>query len=670
MAPKRKLPEVEKELEDVKQDLEETKKALEAKEETLTKSEAEKKKAQTDSQAKIKTLETNLKKLTDEKERANKDGTESKKLLTGEKEKLKKQEEKAREELKERSEQIEKLNREKRALEAEREDLERKQRELEGTIKTKDGIIAEKTNDQQSAKFFLDVSIDACQFAKPFPYFITVQLGDDFEPRRTDTSYATQYPAFQCCSFLLPFNEGRPTENQLILRSYIVVNPNDPSSSTKKLGEAIISLDELTEDSGLQSIEDDYTRELRQRTIVKNVSFRRKRGGDFNASGGMIASSSTGQLLPGQVEVSIGRDGSVSPTKQGDSGENAHVLVGKCLVRIEKKYMKPSESSTWKPRYGVTAPGALGDAPGSSISGPNEKLSKKDASQVAGLDQSLWLIQPFQHRLRILLHCVKDLVYVSEKTPGAGPVTSAMKGFFQQGGSSGSTSDPTRPRLVVTARTLRHDGSTSFEIFSGDVPLPMEQFGSTVANVLDYLNLNQEIVVPLRLPNADSLRDQRCQLTLEIHEDRSIKEVLSVVFFLNVIPAFDSVTVLACAKNTEWALGQGFVLASEPASTNLNDNPELVKLFSSNPNTNDPLDAEQTGKRHHRAYKPAFCFSLTREIELSDIAESYHGMEWRLHGIPPTRPLPESVNNPVLVISPDFPVNSAEMPAPRIPILK
>ena len=56
--------------------------------------------------------------------------------------------------------------------------------------------------------------IDGCEFARAFPYYVTVQLGTDTKEnvRRTETSISSQFPSFENCAFLLPFH-NEPTES-------------------------------------------------------------------------------------------------------------------------------------------------------------------------------------------------------------------------------------------------------------------------------------------------------------------------------------------------------------------------------------------------------------------------------------------------------------------------
>merc|ERR1712085_148123 len=90
------------------------------------------------------------------------------------------------------------------------------------------------------------------------------------------------------------------------------------------------------------------------------------------------------------------------------------------------------------------------------------------------------------------------------------------------------------------------------------------------------------------LPNSGSLRDQRCELILELREQRSIVEVLNVVFFLNVIPAFDSCTIMAVARNSEWTHSGTSAFAGPGRDTNklsssdaMASDPNLLRIFGS-----------------------------------------------------------------------------------------
>eukprot|EP00392_Amoebophrya_sp_AT5.2_P015346 g15548.t1 len=605
-----------------------------------------------------------------------------------------------KEELLKRDAQIAELEGAKQALEDAKGKLEENKLELERNIEKKNQIIQNQDEDNASAKFFLDVSLDSCEFAKPFPYFITVALADDvggdltqdgggarqISTRKTEVSPCTQYPSFDNSSFLLPFHDEN-TESDLILDCYVVVNPEQGPDAqiVKKLGQAVVSLAEL---GALKSERQDPTlMELRQRTIVQNCSFLRKseKGG---SDGGMI-------------------------------------LVGKCLLRIEKKLLKPSEEL----KVELQNPTAVTDV---------ERV--KDKTLVEQLDQGLWLVTPFQHRLRVLCHCAKNVLY-------------------QHGGSSSSTSSNTRgggssgeedPRVIVTTRILRFDGTIAFEAVSSEFsphalnegttnprgagggggtttmgssdpgrgagveyPSPPKVFsekqkaarraattpgaiGGDVGDedrdangdhagggpaagrsqnlsflhqdstasaapparqhrlqFTDSLLLNQELVLPLPSTSSSfhqagslqhggssssssidrssfSLRDSRCEIAVSVVTERQVREILCVQFFLNVLPAFDPVT-LWCIWWDQVGQGQG-----------------VNKLKS-----------------------PELCVTVTREIPLPDVAETYHGLEFRCHGVPAARPLPEMANKGLLVVSPDFPATSElAMPAPRITLVR
>ncbi|CAD7936601.1 unnamed protein product [Amoebophrya sp. A25] len=529
--------------------------------------------------------------------------------------------------------QLAQLREEKSQLETTQAELEDRKLQLEKNVEMKAKIIQEQEEDSQASKFFLDVSIDGCEFAKPFPYFLTVQLGDEFAPRRTDTSASTQYPQFESSSFLLPFHDEN-TENQLIVRAYVVVNPEREDSAVKKLGEAIVSLHELGALKAPDRI-DPRLAELRQKTIVHNASFLRK------------------------TEPRSG-----APTDAVSSG-NHHVLVGKCMLRIEKKLLKPSEELILTHQRG---------------DGQNDIEKVKDTSLAEELDQGLWLVTPFQHRLRILCHCAKDVVYLQ----------------YQEGGSSSSTAPPPRApdpmsavdalqdledanngtdtagaavrsssvnvsappvKLQVTARLLRYDGTCAFQVPGAEFEVqPPGQFN---ADIVEHLILNQELVLPLGLngggASTTDLRDQRCELTVTLVRNADVREILCVQFFLNVIPAFDPVTVMCCTSG-----GGSSVSAGGGTSFHAGGAPTSGLLVPGGPIGKFPSG-------------PGLCFTVTREIPLPDIAESFHGIEFRCHGVPTARPLPEMANHALLLVSPDFPTQTQQysgMPTPRVTIVR
>ena len=88
----------------------------------------------------------------------------------------------------------------------------------------------------------------------------------------------------------------------------------------------------------------------------------------------------------------------------------------------------------------------------------------------------------------------------------------------------------------------------SLQMSSSEIPFPEELVGATVADTLDFLLINQEITLPLRVPGGN-LRDQRCQLSVHLLEPaKAVHEILNIAFFLNVVPAFDPVTVHCMAS--------------------------------------------------------------------------------------------------------------------------
>jgi len=85
----------------------------------------------------------------------------------------------------------------------------------------------------------IDVEISGCEFAKAFPYFLTVQLGNA-EKRRTDISPPSDRPSFAKSCFLLPDVEAK----DLTICAFCVVNPcGQGEGSARELGTAMISVE-------------------------------------------------------------------------------------------------------------------------------------------------------------------------------------------------------------------------------------------------------------------------------------------------------------------------------------------------------------------------------------------------------------------------------------------
>lgn len=87
-------------------------------------------------------------------------------------------------------------------------------------------VIAQRA--QKAAMPLIDIEISACEFAKPFRYFITVELGV-LEKRQTDISEPNDRPVFSKSSFLLP--DAGPI-SELVLRAFCVIG-----SSKNDLGD-------------------------------------------------------------------------------------------------------------------------------------------------------------------------------------------------------------------------------------------------------------------------------------------------------------------------------------------------------------------------------------------------------------------------------------------------
>jgi len=125
------------------------------------------------------------------------------------------------------------------------EEAKKKQSEIQATLQKE----LQNVNDTYSAKLkvkeekekesLVDIEISSCEFAKPFPYFITVQLGSG-DKRRTDISAPSDRPVFANSKFLLPDTQAK----DVYVSAYCVVNPGGQGEgSARELGSAVISID-------------------------------------------------------------------------------------------------------------------------------------------------------------------------------------------------------------------------------------------------------------------------------------------------------------------------------------------------------------------------------------------------------------------------------------------
>ena len=103
------------------------------------------------------------------------------------------------------------------------------------------------------SKTTLEIIIENAEFAKEFPYFITVQLEGYDDKRRTAVSDKTKTPTFKENKFYLPLKDyDLMIQQRLIICSFLIVkNPEDIDENkitgqAKQLGESILDLAPLT----------------------------------------------------------------------------------------------------------------------------------------------------------------------------------------------------------------------------------------------------------------------------------------------------------------------------------------------------------------------------------------------------------------------------------------
>ena len=102
-------------------------------------------------------------------------------------------------------------------------------------------------------KTTLEIVIENAEFAKEFNYFITIQLDNNSEKRRTDVSESNKNPVFTNNKFYLQLEQYDLLINQRInFAAFIVVErpenlSKEGDGSAKLLGESILELAPLTE---------------------------------------------------------------------------------------------------------------------------------------------------------------------------------------------------------------------------------------------------------------------------------------------------------------------------------------------------------------------------------------------------------------------------------------
>lgn len=112
------------------------------------------------------------------------------------------------------------------------------------------------TSDSQST---LEITIESSSFTQDMNYFITINIDNNQEKRRTDISNKSKSPSFKSNKFYLPLKQYNLVINEkIIFAAFVVIDSsdstNEPKGQAKLLGEAILDLSPITKD--LNSIHD------------------------------------------------------------------------------------------------------------------------------------------------------------------------------------------------------------------------------------------------------------------------------------------------------------------------------------------------------------------------------------------------------------------------------
>lgn len=100
----------------------------------------------------------------------------------------------------------------------------------------------------EASRKSLQVTLESCEFAKEFNYFITVQLGGDGEKRRTDVSAAVTNPIFSANTFYLPITaEEMVDDPRLHFACFTVTDRKENAADYEQKGQARLLGDCLLE---------------------------------------------------------------------------------------------------------------------------------------------------------------------------------------------------------------------------------------------------------------------------------------------------------------------------------------------------------------------------------------------------------------------------------------
>eukprot|EP00971_Amphidinium_carterae_P219566 4359214-Amphidinium_carterae.1 len=201
-------------------------------------------------------------------------------------------------------------------------------------------------------QMFLDITFGDCEFASPFSFFMTVALNGRSEKRTTDVSEPSTRPVFKRGSLLLPTDEQFASET-LTVNAYVSVpDPTNPSAAPSNRLLGVAQVP-LSE----IVLEAGATASPR---LSQVVAFTRAKGSGTEVD----AAQASAELLS----------------------------VGRATLTLQLKQLTEAEREEI-----VTA-----DTP--------------MPASVPSLDKELWVVKPFRHRLRLLLHRAEGLPAPTERS--------------------------------------------------------------------------------------------------------------------------------------------------------------------------------------------------------------------------------------------------------------
>mmetsp|Transcript_55655 Transcript_55655/g.132687 ORF Transcript_55655/g.132687 Transcript_55655/m.132687 type:complete len:1101 (-) Transcript_55655:15-3317(-) len=408
---------------------------------------------------------------------------------------------------------------------AEQEELtklkEQEVTELQTRCDAQQGLIEEFQRDAMTRSIFLDVSFGDCEFANAFAFFMVVALKGRADKRSTDISEPSTRPTFKKASLLLPTDEHFAAET---LTVSVYVSVPDPSLGPSHAANRLLGTAEVP--LSALKLEQGSSASVR---VTQRLVFTRARG---------------------MSEV---------PGSSTSEAQDA-LTVGRATLGLQIKMLTESER---------------GEVAVSSAPIP---------PSVPSLDKELWVVKPFRHRLRMLVHRAEGL-----PPPSSGRSTA---------------------RLVL--RLLRPNGAVVCESSTADVPIlstPHSDSGLAEASFAEEVLLQLE----------GDLNDVRVQIALET---ASVGDGGA-----GGAPTTKSLLELSCFPESMKPMQQ-FHLYIRPSG------PNVVK---------GPADSSGTAR-------PRLLISLLREPPHEAIPSlgDGAGLEVRITGVSPSRPLPSTVSGALL----------------------